>query len=99
MTDTPRNLKLLVWPPQVRRGESTTASIDATNLAETSVTLHVPDTMVISPTPPAQPEVIGSGTFQRTLRRTVQEGMSGTLEIIVSDGHFPPRMGQCKVVD
>jgi hypothetical protein len=85
MTDTPRNLKLLVWPPQVRRGESITASIDATNLAETSVTLHVPDTMVISPTPPAQPEVIGSGTF--------------TLEIIVSDGHFPPRMGQCKVVD
>ena len=65
MTDNPQaaDLKLTV-SPLARRGERIEASIDASNVTQTVVTLSAPDTVVIS-----QPhtQVAGIGTFKQTV--------------------------------
>jgi hypothetical protein len=88
-------LRLRVVSQYVKRGENIEAFIDATNVAETVVTLDAPDTAVIS-----QPHTViaGSGTFQRTIPWTVEHVQKETLvDITVSDGQIT-QIGQCKVV-
>ena len=74
-----------------------TASIDASNVTQTAVTLSAPDTVVIS-----QPhtQVAGIGTFKQTVGWDVvhvQEGLSTWVEITVSAGGLT-QMGLCKVI-
>ena len=59
----PARLALIV-SSLVRRGDRIEASVDASNLPSTVVTLVAPDTVVIS-----QPhtQAVGAGTFQRTI--------------------------------
>jgi hypothetical protein len=99
LTDDPQPavLRLLV-SPQARRGETITAAIDATNVPETVVKLEPSDRMVIS-----QPHTVvaGAGTFQQTVRWTVehvQEGTTSWVEITVFVGSVVFQKGLCKVV-
>jgi len=92
----PADLKLTV-SPLVRRGERIEASIDASNVTQTVVTLSAPDTVVIS-----QPytQVAGTGTFKQTVGWDVvhvQEGLSTWVEITASAGGLT-QMGLCKVI-
>lgn len=98
MTDNPQaaDLKLTV-SPLARRGERIEASIDASNVTQTVVTLSAPDTVVIS-----QPHthVVGTGTFKQTVGWDVvhvQEGLSICVEITASAGGLT-QMGLCKVI-
>jgi hypothetical protein len=87
----------LTVSPTARLGDRIEVTIRGLNVAETVVKLDVPDTVVIS-----QPhiEVIGSGTFQRTIGRTVmhvQEGSSSYVEITASAGQLR-QWGLCKIL-
>ena len=88
-------LKLLV-SPQAKPGRNIDALIDATNAAETVVTLEAPDTVVIS-----RPHILfaGKGTFQQIIHWTVEHAQKGTscVEITVSAGCVTQK-GSCIVV-
>ncbi|HSV22974.1 MAG TPA: hypothetical protein VLJ17_08095 [Xanthobacteraceae bacterium] len=98
MADSPQPASLnLMVSAVVRRGENIEVRVDAVNVSETTVTLHAPDTVVIS-----QPHVqfIGQGTFQRTVHWTVEHAQPGPLmwvEITVSAGTLT-QIGQCKII-
>jgi hypothetical protein len=92
----PAILRLTV-SPIAKLGGNIEVTVQGSNVPETVVKLGVPDTVVIS-----QPhiEVIGTGTFQRTISRTVthvQEGSSSYVEITASAGELR-QCGLCKIV-
>jgi hypothetical protein len=92
----PAILRLTV-SPVAKLGGNIEVTIGGSNVPETVVKLGVPDTVVTS-----QPhiELVGSGTFERTISRTVmhvQEGSSSCVEITASAGELR-QCGLCIIV-
>lgn len=77
-----------------RAGQNIEAHIDATNVAQTVVTLSAPDTVVIS-----QPhtQVVGTGTFQQTISWSVIQVQKDSLVEITASAGSLTQMGICKV--
>ena len=87
----------LIVSPFAKCGDNITAVIDALNVPETVVELSAPDIVVIS-----QPhrEVVGTGTFRKTVNWTVehvQKGTSCMVEITASADGFV-QTGLCKII-
>jgi hypothetical protein len=90
-------LLALTISPEARPGETIEVKIKGSKVPLTKVELASPDTAVIS-----QPhvEVIGSGTFERTIWwrvEHVQPGTIGWVTVTASAGHLR-QWGQCKIV-
>jgi hypothetical protein len=92
----PAFLRLIV-SSIAKLGGNIEVTVEGSNVPETVVKFGVPDTVVIY-----QPhiEVIGTGTFQRTISRTVmhvQEGSFSYVEITASAGELR-QCALCKIV-
>jgi hypothetical protein len=87
----------LIVSPFAKCGDKITAFIDALNVPETVIELSALDTVVIS-----QPhhEIVGTGTFKKTMTWTVQhvqKGTSSMVEITASADGFV-QTGLCKII-
>ena len=91
-----RRLRLVVTP-LVAVGHEITAVITATNVPETVLTVHAPDTVVIEG---PKKEVVGAGSFQRTLHwrvTHVQHGHRSLIEFQLSAGPLV-QTALCKIL-
>lgn len=92
-----QHLRLLILTPQVRKGQSIEALIDADNVLETIVTLEAMDRIAISSPRTVR---VGSGTCQETVSwivDSVQQGTSNWVEITVTARQLVQK-GMCRVV-
>ncbi len=86
----------LTVSPSAKEGERITACVEGSNIPDTVVELHAPDTVLIS-----QPhrQIVGTGTFKNEITwavEHVQAEMPTTVEINVSAGSLF-QTGLCQI--
>ena len=87
---------VLAVSPSASIGEEVVALIEAVNVAETTVELATPDTVVMSE---PHREVVGKGTFKRRITWTVSHvkpRTSAIVEITASAGRLVQK-GLCRI--